>query len=164
MCPRRDEMATKVATALAAGSAEEAAAQILGELRRGLGDARPAFTLVFASTAQPLGAVAGPLASELGGVVLGASTAGELVQDRDAKGSVAAIAVAGDFVVKAGMGTGLGKDPEGAVRQATSELPSRVAGYAHRTSLLLIDPLAGNAEEATLLAAAALGSDARLAG
>jgi methyl-accepting chemotaxis protein len=39
-----------------------------------------------------------------------------------------------------------------------------VDGYPHRTAILLLDPLAGNGEEATLLVSALLGGDVRLAG
>jgi methyl-accepting chemotaxis protein len=39
-----------------------------------------------------------------------------------------------------------------------------VNGYRHRTAILLLDPLAGNGEEATLIASSMLGADVRLAG
>jgi methyl-accepting chemotaxis protein len=99
-----------------------------------------------------------------GAVALGASTAGEFTERGDAKGSVSVLAVAGDFRVFAGMGTGLRGNAERAIEQAIEGAPAAVEGYPHRTAVLLLDPLAGNGEEATLLTAALLGGDVRLAG
>jgi methyl-accepting chemotaxis protein len=62
------------------------------------------------------------------------------------------------------MGTGLKQSPERAVEQALQGLPREVNGYAHRTAILLLDPLAGNGEETTLIASSMLGADVRLAG
>jgi len=109
-------------------------------------------------------ATAGLSAAFPGSTVLGASTAGEFTQDRDAKGSTAAFVLAGDYRVFAGIGDGLKATPERAVARAVEGLPASLHGYPHRTALLLLDPLAGNGEEATLLAAAHLGADVRLAG
>ncbi len=67
-------------------------------------------------------------------------------------------------MVFSGIGRGLKKDPEAAVRQALEGLPRELHGYPHRAALLLLDPLAGAGEEATLLAATMLGPDVRLAG
>ncbi len=158
-------MKTTISTALAGGSAAEVVQEIGRELRAGLAQESPALVMAFASTAQPLGEVtAGLSAAFPGAIVLGASTAGEFTQDRDAKGSTAAFALAGDYRVFAGMGDGLKAEPERAVARAVEGLPSSLHGYPHRTALLLLDPLAGNGEEATLLAAAHLGADVRLAG
>ncbi len=156
---------TKVATAMANGSAREAALALAREVKGQLGGDKPALALVFASTAQPLGELMPALKAELGPVtLLGASTAGEFTEKGDAKSSAAVFAVAGDFQVHAGMAPDLKKDAERAVTTAAKSLPASVPGYPHRTAILLLDPLAGNSEEATLLAAAALGDDARLAG
>ena len=99
-----------------------------------------------------------------GSTVIGASTAGEFVQTGDRKGSVAAFALSGDFRVHAGLGTGLGSNPDAAIRTALEGLPQTLHGYPCKTAILLLDPLAGNGEEATLLAAELLGPDVRLAG
>ena len=47
---------------------------------------------------------------------------------------------------------------------ALEGLPRELHGYAHRTALMLLDPLAGRGEEAALLAATMLGEDVPLAG
>jgi methyl-accepting chemotaxis protein len=156
---------TIVATSLAKGSADEASAAITGDLRKKLGASRPSFVLAMASTKQPLGTVATALVGSFPGVpIFGASTAGEFTEQGDAKGSVAAIAVSGDYKVFAGMGTGLKADPEKAAAAALDGLPRQMHGYPHCTGLLLLDPLAGNGEEATLTAASLLGPNVPLAG
>ena len=43
------------------------------------------------------------------------------------------------------------------VSAAIADLPRELAGFPHRTAILLLDPLAGNGEEVTLMTAAALG-------
>jgi methyl-accepting chemotaxis protein len=67
-------------------------------------------------------------------------------------------------VVFAGIGSGVRASPERAVERAASGLPRSVQGYPHRTGVLLIDTMAGNCEEVTLMTAAALGADLPLAG
>jgi methyl-accepting chemotaxis protein len=158
-------METRIATGLARGDAEQAAPALLEAIRKQLGGAPPALVMVFASTAQPLDRLLPALQAGLGDApLLAASTAGEFTQDGDAKGSAAIVAVAGDFRVFAGMSTGLKADPETAVASTIVQLPERVDGFPHRTAILLLDPLAGTGEEATLLAAAMLGEGVRLAG
>jgi methyl-accepting chemotaxis protein len=97
-------------------------------------------------------------------VVLGASTAGEFTELGDRKNATAVLALAGDYKVYAGIGTGLAGDPERAISQALEGQPSEVRGYPYRCAVLLLDPLAGNGEEATLLASALLGGTVLLAG
>ncbi len=158
-------MKTTVATAVAAGEAEAAAGLLARDLRAGLGGADPVLVMFFASTKQPLEVLAPRLTSEFrSAVVLGASTAGEFTERSVAKGTTTAVAVAGDFAVRGGMGVGLGSEPENAVHSALSSVPMSLAGHSHRTGLLLLDPLAGTGEEATLLTASHLGADIRLAG
>jgi methyl-accepting chemotaxis protein len=158
-------MDTQIATALASGDAESAVEDLSRQIRASLGGAEPRLLTVFASTEQPLGRVMQGLASKFPNVnLLGSSTAGEFTERGDAKGSVAVFAVAGEFRVYGGVGTGLKADPEGAVMQAIDGVPREVNGYPYRTGLLLLDPLAGNGEEATLVAASLLGSDVPLAG
>lgn len=157
-------MGTTIATALAAGTASEAASNLIRELKSQLGGAQPALTMIFASTKQPLEAILPLVQKELGGITLGASAAGEFTEKGDASGSASAFAVAGDFRVFAGMGRNLKADVEAAVGAAVRELPATVEGFPHRTAVLLVDPLAGNGEEATLITAVLLGGDVRLAG
>jgi methyl-accepting chemotaxis protein len=156
---------THVVTASATGAATTAARQLVTDLKRELGGDEPALVMVFASTAQPLGDVVSVVAEAFAGAqVLGASTAGEFTERGDTKGAVCAVAVAGNFKVYAGIGSGVTANPERAVAQALEGLPRALAGYPHRTGILLIDTMAGNCEEVTLIAAAELGADEPLAG
>jgi methyl-accepting chemotaxis protein len=158
-------MTTQIATAMASGPALTAAGTIAAELRTKLAGASPAIIVALASTVQPIGEITGALSREFAGAtVLGASTAGEFTERGDMKGSVAVFAAAGDFKVFAGFGTGLKANPESAVGHALDGLPRAVEGYPHRTGILLLDPLAGNGEEATLLLAALIGGEDPLAG
>jgi methyl-accepting chemotaxis protein len=158
-------MTNRVATAVASGSAGDAARAVTADLRAKLGGAPPALVVVFASTAQPLGEVTGILSREFGGAtVLGASTAGEFTEAGDVKSGVSAFAVAGDIKVFAGFGAGLKADPVRSVSEALDGLPTALHGYPHSTGILLLDPLAGNGEEVTLLIAAQIGESEMLAG
>jgi methyl-accepting chemotaxis protein len=158
-------METLIATAMADGDTESAAGSLERAVRAQLGDVEPALLVAFASTRQPLGDLAGRLRAAFPRTpLLSASTAGEFTEAGDAKGHAVIFALAGDYRVFAGMGTGLAADVEGAVRQAVAELPAAVADHPCRTAILLLDPLAGNSEEAALLTAAHLGEGVRLAG
>lgn len=158
-------MDTHVVTASATGSAARAAEDLVRDLKRGLDGRDAALVMVFASTEQPLGDVAKILSEALPGTtVLGASTAGEFTERGDTKGAVCAVAVAGEIKVYAGIGAGVRNGPERAVAQALEGLPRALAGYPYRTGILLIDTMAGNCEEVTLIAAAELGGDEPLAG
>ncbi|MGE0784960.1 MAG: FIST signal transduction protein [Sandaracinaceae bacterium] len=158
-------MRTIVSTASATGSAADAARALTRSLREGLGGADPALVMFFASTAQPLRELAPALTAAFpSATVLGSSTAGEFTEAGDSKGSVVAVAVAGDFKVVGGIGTSLKEDAEAAVQRALSIIPQKVVGLPERTALVLLDPLAGNGEEATLLAASLFGAPVRLAG
>ncbi|HEY4118198.1 MAG TPA: FIST N-terminal domain-containing protein [Byssovorax sp.] len=158
-------MPTLIATALADGSAHEAAARLISDVRAQLGGASPALVAVFASTAQPLGDVATAVGEAFrDAVVIGASTAGEFTELGDAKRSASVFALAGDYRVHAGIGAGQRENAERAVARALEGMPTEVAGYPHRTAILLLDPLAGNGEEVTLITASLLGPDVKLAG
>ncbi len=156
---------THVITASATGSAPAAAASLVADLKRGLDGEDPALIMVFASTAQPLGEVAKVMTEAFSTAqVLGASTAGEFTERGDTKGAVCAVAIAGAFKVYAGIGGGVRAEPDRAVAQALEGLPRAIAGYPYRTGILLIDTMAGNCEEVSLIAASELGADAPLAG
>ena len=158
-------MKTRVATALTRGDAKSAAEVLGAAVRAQLAGQTPSLTMVFASTQQPLEQMMPVLRRQLGGgTLLGTSTSGEFTEKGDAKSAAAIFAVAGDFEVFAGMGTGLKGDVEGAVRAAGAGLPRQRDGHPHCTTVLLLDPLAGKGEEATALAGAMLGNEARLAG
>jgi len=158
-------MTTRIVTALSHGTARQASARIVSEIRTGLDGRDPALVLVFASTEQPLAEVVANIVPEMGGAtVLGASTAGEFTEAGDAKGAVCAFALSGDYRAFAGMGEGLKENAEEAVGRAIAGLPREVPAFPYRTGILLLDPLAGNGEEATLMSAALLGANAPLAG
>jgi methyl-accepting chemotaxis protein len=150
---------------MASGSARDAVASLVREAMASLAGAPPVLVMAFASTAQPLGEVTALLTAAFPqATVLGASTAGEFIETGDAKRSVALFAVAGDFKVFGGMGTNLRASAERAVDATLEGVPHEVVGYPHRTGVLLLDPLSGNGEEATLLAAGLLGGNVPLAG
>jgi hypothetical protein len=158
-------MKTHVATSLARGSSMQAVASLAADLRAKLKGQSPVLLLAFASTKQSLPEVTGGLKREFPEThVLGATTAGEFTEAGDAKGSVSAFALAGEFKVHVGMGTGLKESVETAVGQAMAGVPAHLPGYPHRTAIVLLDPLAGNGEEASLLLAASLGADVPMAG
>ena len=156
---------TKIASAMAKGSAAEAAERLERDLEDRLGGADPSLLVAFCSIEQPLAQVAARLAARFPrAALIGASTAGEFTEGRHDKGASAVFALAGDYRVFAGIGTGLRADAERAVAQAVEGLPRALHGYPGKTALLLLDPLAGNGEEASLIAASLLGPDVRLAG
>lgn len=163
-------MATRVASGIAGGNSDEAAAALVAQLKSQLQSHKPCLVMLFASTKQPLDQLLPTVRAALqegaspGPVVLGVSTAGEFTQSDESTGTASAFALAGDYRVFAGIGHGLRENVENAVMQATSSLPTEVAGYPHRTALLLLDGLAGAGEEATLLAAAVLGPEVQLVG
>jgi methyl-accepting chemotaxis protein len=155
----------RVATALATGEPAGAAARLIGHIRAQLGEERPRLLTLFASTTQPLGEMATLIRAAFPeAVLIGASTAGEFTELGHAKGAVSLFALAGGFHVHAGLGAGLKADPQRAIECAVDGLPIAVNGYPHRTAILLLDPLAGNGEEATLIASSLLGPDVRLVG
>jgi methyl-accepting chemotaxis protein len=158
-------MNTKIATALAKGDAPEASAELIQRVRASLGGARPELLALFASTAQPLDEMSRRVVEAFPDVPLvSSSTSGEFTERGDAKCSAVLFALAGDYRVHAGIGTGLKADPERAILGAIEGLPREVIGYSQQTAILLLDPLAGNGEEATLIASSLLGSNVRLAG
>ena len=121
--------------------------------------------LVFASPAHDLGAILATLARRLPETVcLGATTAGEFTERRVAKRAISAIAVSGDFHVHAALGTDLAADPAKTVASVVEKTSQRHPSHPHRTAILLLDPLSGRGEEATLLTAAVLGPDVPLVG
>jgi len=155
----------RFATARSGEATQDAARSIAGGLRTSLGGEEPSIVWLFASTAQPLGELAAEVTKAFPrAVVLGASTAGEFTESGDSKKSVSAAAVAGDFRVFAGMGTGLGASTEKAVEAALAELPRSVPDYPFATAVILLDPLVGKGEEASMLVATSLPDGVRLVG
>ena len=160
-------MPTRVATALAQGSASQAAEDIVAQLKQKLEGDEPALIAYFASTTQPLSEVAAHIKKAFpDATAIGSSTAGEFTEaTRNAKNAISAFALAGDYKVFAGIGRSLKEDVEAAVGSAVDGLPKQQEGLPHRTAILLLDPpLAGNGEEAVLVTAGHLGDPVRLAG
>lgn len=158
-------MPTRIATALARGTAREATAQLSDEVRSRLDGQPPVLLAVFSSTQQPLDEVFAELGRQFPDAIrIGSSTAGEFTERGDDQGATALFALAGDYRVFSGIGRGLKADPERAIAAAIDGLPSEVTGYPYCTAILLLDPLAGNGEETTLITSSLLGPNVRLAG
>ena len=158
-------MKTTVATSIASEPGIGSARILVDDVTKQLGGAAPRIALVFASTQQPLPALLSELASLLPGTtLLGASSAGEFTGVEERKGSATLVAIAGDLGTHAVLAEGLAADVEGTIARAVSHLPPRDPARPYRTAIMLLDPLAGRSEEATLTAAALLGDDVKLAG
>jgi methyl-accepting chemotaxis protein len=158
-------MKTHIATASAGGAGEKAAQDLITQLERQLGAEQPKLVMLFASVAQPLEVLVPHLRRRFeGAVLLGSSTAGEFTEAGDTTHCAAAFALAGDYRVFAGVGLGLRANVEKATGDAIAQIPTSVEGYPYRTGLLLLDPLAGNGEEATLVTSMLLGPDVSLVG
>ncbi|MCP4501895.1 MAG: hypothetical protein GY822_18210 [Deltaproteobacteria bacterium] len=157
-------MQTMVATASV--SSNDALKAGIADLKAQLEDNPPSLVLFFASTSQTMQVFANELSAAFSDAkVLGASTAGEFTEKGDTKNAASIFAVAGDFSVQAGLGTGLKGSVEKAVSNAVFHLPlGPEDGFSHRTGIVLLDPLAGNGEEASLLTSMMLGGDFSLAG
>jgi len=157
-------MNIQIASVLASGETAEVCREIRRALDVQLHGATPVLVCAFASTRQDLGVLVKEL-SATGSIVIGASTAGEFTEGRDAKASVSVFALAGDeYRATAGIGGGLATDPEGAITRALEGQPRSMPDFPHRTAITLLDPLAGNGEEVALMLAATLGPDEPLAG
>lgn len=156
---------TTVATEIATGSAHDAAEVLVGRVRARLGPEQPSLLLAFASPKQPLEEVVRPLGAAFpGATVLGSTSSGAFIEAFCADGAVSVFALAGDYHVHAGIGVNLAADPERAVAEALSSVPRHLPGYMYRTALMLLDPVAGDGEEATRIAASMLGPDVRVVG
>ncbi len=129
----------------------------LDRLSRALGR-EPVLIAAFGSPSIDLAATLSMIARRFpDAVVLGSTTSGEFTHEGDGNKTVAIFALAGDYRITAGMATGLAASPERAVASALDGQPDAVEGYPHRTSVVLLDALAGHGEEAALLLAATLG-------
>ncbi len=158
-------MKTKVATAIAEGTAGEVAKTLAASVEQQLGGEKPSLVFVFASTKQPLTELVPAFGDQFkGATFLGCSTAGEFTESGDKEGAASIFAVVGDFKIYSAIGTGIRADVEGTITRLVTELPNEVEGYPHCTAVLLVDGLSGRGEEVTLLAAMMLGETVRLAG
>lgn len=153
-------METWIATALARGDAESATDYVLDLLRERLGGRPPRIVMIFASPSHPLSRVMPRVERGFpGAVALGCTTAGEFVEDADAKQSMVAFALAGDVEVFAGLGTGLHLDTPRAVAEAIEALPRRRAGFPHAVGLMFLDPMGSDAQAVAHTACRAISPD-----
>ena len=156
-------MSTRIVTARSRSEQEPSAC--FQELHAQLEAAPAQLVVVFASTSTPLEAVMKAATQRFpGSVAIGCTTSGEFTEREEGKGQFVAWALAGDDVtVVAGLGTGLRADPEAALTKAINLGPDD-SERPHRMAIMLLDPLSGNGEEASLLAMTLLGPTVRLAG
>ena len=156
-------MGTRIVTSMA--NTKDEVAGMATAAKKALGSDPAKLVVVFASPEHSLhDALANAGTSFPDACVIGSSTSGEFTERGDSKGAASIFALAGDYQVFAGLGRGLKASPEKAVVTALSGMPRRLDGYPHTTAILLLDPMAGNGEEATLIAASMLGEGVRLAG
>lgn len=154
---------SKMATSTTALEGTAGAAALAAQLSQAGAD--PRLVCVWASTKQPLGPLLAALQAHFpAACVVGASTAGEFTGVGDTSGHAVACAISGDFIVEAGLGTGLRENSEKAIVDALGGLTKQTPGYGHRAAILLFDGLAGVGEEATLQASMLLGDDVKVAG
>ncbi|MCG8422915.1 MAG: FIST C-terminal domain-containing protein [Proteobacteria bacterium] len=155
-----------IATASARGTdPANVAGKLAGALKSQLQDKTPALLMIFASVEQNLAELQ-PAVQTLfpQTTILGSTTAGEFTERGESQGAVVAWALSGDFQIDARIGLGLSDNLESIIEKMVRGLADPREGYPHHTALILLDPLSGNAEEATLLASALLGENVRLAG
>lgn len=143
---------TQCASARASGTSTPALAAAVREAREQLGDAEPAFGMVFVSPTADLESAL-RAARETAGTenVVGCTTAGEITEGGLSHGGASVMLVAGDFTSQLGFGTGVGGAPAEVAARLTRglEATKRAAAardHRHLTSVLLTDGLTGTAE------------------
>lgn len=158
-------MTTNVGAALVGEWSEQSPSRLAQEVAAQLDGEAPQLVCAFAAPNWPLAKVSAALSDRFpSACVIAASSAGEFAGAGAAEQAACGWAVAGQFVVRAGFGSGLGASPERAVRSALADNASPIQGYGYRTALMLLDPLTGKGEEAALLAGAMLGPDVPIVG
>lgn len=148
---------TRMVTAYAQGSAEEAVKAVELQLRAQIQDSPIAFMIAFASTTQPLNQVLPRLQAAFDTKILAASTAGEFSHQIEGTGRLVVSAVLGDMRVSTGMGHSVSEEPQVAVNRALAGVVDPNDDYPHRTAIVFVDSLAYSGEEITLLVASQLG-------
>jgi methyl-accepting chemotaxis protein len=158
-------MPNRVATVRIENTEPATLERAASELASGLDGTRPALVMIFASPDRDLAAAMVALRAAFPtATCLGSTTSGEFTEKGDATGGLSLFALGGDFRVHAGLGRGLKADFQRAVDEAVGSLPEHEPGLPYRTGLLLLDPLSGRGEEATLTLAVRLGANVPLAG
>lgn len=145
---------------VAHGQGARAIEELVAKIDKDLGGRVPKLIAFFASPELDGESLDRAFESKWPGVTRMSSTSGgEFTQERDAHESVVAWALGGDLEVRAGFAKGLGADSAAAIEKVSSQIPKSLDGYPNRVGILLLDPLAGCAEEITLSMAMALEGD-----
>ena len=125
---------------------EHLAAQIREQMPNGVPDA----VILFASPQNDYQSLLAGLAERCGArAMVGCSSAGEFTTETSGTGLTSAIALrAADMRFTATMGRGLSTDRESAVQEIVADFTgNETTEYRYRTALLLVDALAGHAED-----------------
>lgn len=126
-----------------------AGAALAAEIKHGL-DGEPDAIIIFASAQHDYITLLSGLASQCRGAkIVGCSSAGEFSSRAAGVGAVSAIAIKSDEIhFSVGLGNGLRKDLDSAVRQMISSFAGQAEhGYRFRTALVFTDALAGYTDE-----------------
>lgn len=141
---------TLVATASTALRDREAGEDLAAQIRAGLGGESPDALLVFASSQNDYVALLEALQAGCSpAALMGCSSAGEFTSDSDGTGRSSAIALrAPDMRFTAVSAQGLSTDHGHAVREIVGGFQGLASvEYRYRTAIILVDALAGHAEE-----------------
>lgn len=141
--------------------------ELVVKIEKELGDRIPKLIAVFASPELDGGALDRAFENKWPGATRMSSTSGgEFTQEQDAQKSVVAWALGGDLEIRSGFAKNLRAGQAAAIEKVSSQIPTSLEGYPHRVGILLLDALAGCAEEITLSMAMALegNSPVRLVG
>jgi hypothetical protein len=129
-------------------NAREAARHLATEIQRGLGR-EPQAMMVFAAPSYDHGALLDELAAQCpGALVVGASSAGEFMNQERGEGLACALGLAGEDVRFA---VGVARDIKADAGAAARQIVSGFGGlsdytFPHRTALVMADALAGHAD------------------
>jgi hypothetical protein len=141
---------TVVATASTSRRDREAGKDLASQIRSGLGGESPDALLVFASSQNDYEPLLEALQAGCSpATMIGCSSAGEFTSDTDGTGRSSAIALrASDMRFTAVSAQGLSADHDRAVREIVGGFQGlESVEYRYRTAIILVDALAGHAEE-----------------
>ena len=141
---------TDIATASTASRDAAAGRDLAGQIRSGLGGGTPDAVIVFASSENDYGALLAALDEGCQPkTLIGCSSAGEFTSSRAGTGMSSAIALrAVDMQFNASVGRGLSTGRDEAARAIVDGFRGiDSAEFRYRTAFILVDALAGHAEE-----------------
>ncbi|AFZ72432.1 FIST N-terminal domain-containing protein [Natronobacterium gregoryi] len=130
-------------------------------------DGRVDFGQVFCSPEYDYEAVLAGIRSVVGDEanLIGSSSSGEFTEETSTEGSVTVALVASDTIrFFSGIGTDLSDGVASAVNEALESLPASVAGYPHRSAIVLHDGLAGVGDQVAVATQRNLGHDTSFVG